>query len=63
MGDTYTSLWLEVNKLKIQLGNFIERKSSRNAESLLEGSKPKVSTRQSKFIRKAAKKAAEKQEK
>jgi len=53
----------EVNKLKIKLGNFVERKSSRDAGNLLKGSKPKVSTRQSKFMREAAKKAAEKQEK
>jgi len=58
----YNHLQLEVNKLKIEVGNFVERKSARDAGNLVDGSRTKVSVRTSKFIRKAAKEAAEKQE-
>ncbi len=48
--------------MKIEVGNFVERKSARDAGNLVDGSRTKVSIRTSKFIREAAKEAADKQE-
>ncbi len=48
--------------MKISVGDFVERKSARDAGNLVEGSRTKISLRTSKSMRKAAKNAAEKQE-